>query len=603
MPSKSKLKRQQKSTAVPEEEKPVTQSTVTYVPDRVESDVHNHLEQVSATGLLDSQEGSSDIIVSKFSVSISNIELIQEVTLTISRGNRYGIIGANGCGKSSMMYALGHRLVELPKKMSTYYLEGESPPTDKTPLEFILDSVKEERDSLTNRLTETDIPEDELNWIYTRLDELDVDTATPKVARILHGLGFDKQMQQQMKTKEFSGGWRMRIALAQALYSAPDLLLLDEPSAHLDLESVIWLEGYLKRYPKSLLLVSHSQDFLNNVCTHIIRIHDKRFEYYGGNYDAYVSTKDSLEVNQMKRFKYEQEQIKQVKDYVARFGQGHRKMARQAKSKEKLLKKMEDKGLTERVKEEKIVRFKFPPCTDLPPPIISLDHVSFSYPASDRNPNPKTIIKDLDFAVTLESRIALVGRNGTGKSTLLKLMAAVLAPTSGAIRRHSHLRIAHYHQHLHELLDLELSPLDFMFREFKDEHELETNSEGIQRMRSALGPFGVTGTQQTSPMKLMSEGLRSRVVFAWLAFQNPHVLLLDEPTNSLSMDMIDSLAMAVNSFNGAMVLVSHDFRLIDQVAHDIYECMGDGSVVKFNGSIEKYKSYIRERIEEESEGL
>lgn len=502
-----------------------------------------------------------------------------------------------------MMYALGHRLVPLPVKMSTFYLEGEAPPTDKTPLDYILDSVKDEREELTNKLSDSSINEEELNWIYIRLEELDIDTAKPKIAIILHGLGFDKNMQQNMKTKEFSGGWRMRIALAQALYSSPDLLLLDEPSAHLDLESVIWLEGYLKNYSKSLLLVSHSQDFLNNVCTHIIRIHDRRLEYYGGNYDAYVSTKENVEVNQMKRFKYEQDQIKQVKDYVARFGQGNKKLARQAKSKEKLLKKMEDKGLTNKVKEEKVIRFKFPECTELPPPIISLENVSFTYPASDLNPNPRKILNDLTFAITLESRVALVGRNGTGKSTLLKVMAAVNNPQEGNVRRHSHLRIAHYHQHLKELLDLEISPLDFMFKEFQEEHKLENNSDGIQRLRSALGPFGITGTQQTSPMKLLSEGQRSRVVFAWLAFKNPHVLLLDEPTNSLSMDMIDSLAYAINNFNGAMVLVSHDFRLIDQVAHEIYECMGDGSIIKFNGTIENYKTFIRNRIQEEEKDL
>ena len=301
--------------------------------------------------------------------------------------------------------------------------------------------------------------------------------------------------------KDFSGGWRMRIALARALYLSPSLLLLDEPSNHLDLDACVWLEDALKNYKRSLIIISHSQDFLNSVCTNIINLTQRRLEYYAGNFDQYVKTRDELETNQAKRYQKEQDEIAHMKNYIARFGHGSAKLARQAQSKEKTLKKMMDNGLTEKVHVDRSISFHFPDCGEIPPPVIMIQNVSFKYKDDQDH-----IYKNLEFGVDLDTRIALVGPNGAGKSTLLKLIDGQLNPTEGVIRRNSHLKIGRYHQHLAEELDLNVSALDFMkikFPEIKEEED----------MRRIVGRYGLTGRNQTCPMKNLSDGQRCRVCF------------------------------------------------------------------------------------------
>ncbi|GBL81662.1 ATP-binding cassette sub-family F member 2 [Araneus ventricosus] len=418
--------------------------------------------------------------------------------------------------------------------------------------------------------------------IYERLDEIGADKAQAKAAYILHGLGFSKQMQQK-QCKDFSGGWRMRIALARALYVRPHLLLLDEPTNHLDLEACVWLEDELKTYKRILVIISHSQDFLNGVCTNIIHIEKKRLNYYGGNYDTFIRTRLELLENQMKRYNWEQSQIAHMKDYIARFGHGSAKLARQAQSKEKTMAKMVAAGLTEKVISEKVVQFYFPDCGTIPPPVIMVQNVSFRY--TDDGP---WIYKNLEFGIDLDSRIALVGPNGAGKSTLLKLLCGELVPSDGLIRTHSHLRFARYHQHLTDLLNLDISALEYMMSSFPQIKEKE-------EMRKIIGRFGLTGRQQVCPIRQLSDGQRCRVVFAWLAWQSPHLLLLDEPTNHLDMETIDALAEAINDFSGGMVLVSHDFRLISQVAQEIWVCENQ-TITKWTGTIQSYKDHLRKRI-------
>merc|ERR1719244_584947 len=276
--------------------------------------------------------------------------------------------------------------------------------------------------------------------LYERLEELDADKASVRAARILHGLGFTSAMQRK-QLKDFSGGWRMRVALARALFIKPFMLLLDEPTNHLDLDACVWLEEELKTFKRILVLVSHSQDFLNDVCTNIIHLHQSKLKNYTGNYDQYVKTREELEENQMKRFNWEQDQISHMKNYIARFGHGSAKLARQAQSKEKTLAKMVAEGLTEKVTTDRSVSFCFYSCGKIPPPVIMVQNVSFRY--NDETPY---IYKNLEFGMDLDTRLALVGPNGAGKSTLLKLIYGDLVPTEGMVRRHNHLKLGRYHQ-------------------------------------------------------------------------------------------------------------------------------------------------------------
>ncbi|XP_066251411.1 ATP-binding cassette sub-family F member 2 [Euwallacea similis] len=558
---------------------------------KLEADARLNAEARSCTGSLAVHPKSRDIKIENFSITFHGSEMLQDALLELNCGRRYGLIGLNGCGKSTLLAVLGNREVPIPEHIDIFHLTREMPASDKSALQCVME-VDAERTRL-EKLAETlvacedDESQEQLMDIYDRLEEISADTAEARAANILHGLGFSKEMQQK-KTKDFSGGWRMRIALARALYVKPHLLLLDEPTNHLDLDACVWLEEELKHYKRILVLISHSQDFLNGVCTNIIHMNKKRLKYYTGNYDAFVRTRMELLENQMKQYNWEQDQINHMKNYIARFGHGSAKLARQAQSKEKTLAKMVAQGLTEKVVSDKIVTFYFPSCGTIPPPVIMVQNVSFRY-----NENTPYIYKNLEFGIDLDTRLALVGPNGAGKSTLLKLLYGDLHPTEGMIRKNSHLRIARYHQHLHELLDLDLSPLEYMMKCFPDVKEKE-------EMRKIIGRYGLTGRQQVCPIRQLSDGQRCRVVFAWLAWQAPHLLLLDEPTNHLDMETIDALAEAVNDFEGGLVLVSHDFRLISQVAEEIWVCE-NGTVTKWKGDILTYKEHLKNKVFKDTE--
>ncbi|WCJ40980.1 ATP-binding cassette sub-family F member 2 [Euphorbia peplus] len=536
----------------------------------------------TCTGVLCSHPMSRDIRIESLSVTFHGHDLIVDSILELNYGRRYGLLGLNGCGKSTLLTSIGCRELPIPDHMDIYHLSREIEASDMTALESVI-SCDEERLKLEKEVemlaAQDDGGGESLDRIYERLEALDAATAEKRAAEILFGLGFNKKM-QAMKTRDFSGGWRMRIALARALFMNPTILLLDEPTNHLDLEACVWLEETLKKFDRILVVVSHSQDFLNGVCTNIIHMQSKTLKIYTGNYDQYCQTRNDLEENQMKQYKWEQEQISSMKEYIARFGHGSAKLARQAQSKEKTLAKMERGGLTEKVARDKVLTFRFVDVGKLPPPVLQFVEVSFGYTPDN------LIYKNLDFGVDLDSRIALVGPNGAGKSTLLKLMTGELGPSEGMVRRHNHLRIAQYHQHLAEKLDMEMSALLYMIREYPGNEE--------EKMRAAIGRFGLTGKAQVMPMKNLSDGQRSRVIFAWLAFRQPQLLLLDEPTNHLDIETIDSLAEALNEWDGGLVLVSHDFRLINQVAHNIWVCENQ-AVTPWEGDIMQFKAHLKKK--------
>ncbi|CAL9057976.1 unnamed protein product [Musa banksii] len=538
----------------------------------------------TCTGVLASHPQSRDIHIESLSLTFHGHDLIVDSELELNYGRRYGLLGLNGCGKSTLLSAIGCRELPIPDHMDIYHLTREIEASDMSSLEAVI-SCDEERLKLEKEVEmlagEDGGGGEALDRIYERLEALDASTAEKRAAEILYGLGFNKQMQAK-KTRDFSGGWRMRIALARALFMNPTILLLDEPTNHLDLEACVWLEETLKKFDRILVVVSHSQDFLNGVCTNIIHMQNKKLKFYTGNYDQYVQTRSELEENQMKQYKWEQEQIASMKEYIARFGHGSAKLARQAQSKEKTLAKMERGGLTEKVVKDKVLVFRFTDVGKLPPPVLQFVGVTFGY-------TPDTLIyKNLDFGVDLDSRIALVGPNGAGKSTLLKLMTGDLAPLDGMVRRHNHLRIAQFHQHLAEKLDLEMPALQYMMKEYPGNEE--------EKMRAAIGKFGLSGKAQVMPMNNLSDGQRSRVIFAWLAWRQPHLLLLDEPTNHLDIETIDSLAEALNEWDGGLVLVSHDFRLINQVAQEIWVCENQAAT-RWEGDIMDFKEHLRSKSE------
>ncbi|KAL1323592.1 hypothetical protein HN51_033881 [Arachis hypogaea] len=534
----------------------------------------------TCTGVLCSHPLSRDIRIESLSVTFHGHDLIVDSELELNYGRRYGLLGLNGCGKSTLLTAIGCRELPIPEHMDIYHLSREIEATDMSALEAVI-NCDEERLKLEKEAEALAAQDDgggeTLERIYERLEALDAATAEKRAAEILHGLGFNKEMQAK-KTRDFSGGWRMRIALARALFMNPTILLLDEPTNHLDLEACVWLEESLKKFDRILVVISHSQDFLNGVCTNIIHMQNKKLKLYTGNYDQYVQTRSELEENQMKQYKWEQEQIASMKEYIARFGHGSAKLARQAQSKEKTLAKMERGGLTERVVKDKVLVFHFTDVGKLPPPVLQFVEVTFGYTPDN------LIYKNIDFGVDCDSRVALVGPNGAGKSTLLKLMTGDLIPNDGMVRRHNHLRIAQFHQHLADKLDMEMSALQFMMKEYPVNEE--------EKMRAAIGKFGLSGKAQIMPMKNLSDGQRSRVIFAWLAWKQPHLLLLDEPTNHLDIETIDSLAEALNEWDGGMVLVSHDFRLINQVAHEIWVCANQ-TITRWDGDIMDFKMHLK----------
>jgi ATP-binding cassette subfamily F protein 2 len=538
----------------------------------------------TCTGVLASRPQDKDVKITAFSLSYHGRVLIAETELELNYGRRYGLIGLNGSGKSTFLECIEAREVPIPEGIDIFHLSEEAEAQDLSALEAVVYVAKMEIQRLeaeSDRILEEDGPDSEtLQIIYERLDALDPNMLESRAGELLAGLGFSKT-QVQKKTRDLSGGWRMRVSLARALLVSPALLLLDEPTNHLDIEACVWLEEYLANYPHTLVVISHSQDFLNSVCTNIINLTHQKLVYYGGNYDQFVKTKQDLEIDQMKRYNKQQEEILHIKQFIASCGT-YSNLVRQAKSRQKVLDKMEADGLVEKVTEEKKFNFYYPECGKLPPPVLQISGMSFSY-----NGEKKDYLYDnLDLSVDLDSRVALVGPNGAGKSTLLKLMVGDLEPTEGTVRRNPHLRIGRYYQHSVDQLDMDQTPLNFMRSTYA-----HLNHEEVA-WRQTIGRFGITGYAQSTPIGHLSDGQKSRLVFCCMAMNTPHLLLLDEPTNHLDMECIDALADAISAFEGGMVLVSHDFRLIRQVAKEIWMC--DKKTVKpFKGDIVQYKLAVK----------
>lgn len=552
----------------------------------LQQDKHGLSDRVT-TGVLSSLEASRDVKITSASLVFHGRVLFNDTTIEVNYGRRYGLLGENGCGKSTLLKAIASREFPFPDHVDIYLLNHGAPPTELGALEWVVREAENELarlEKLAEDTLEKEGPDSPLlEEIYERQEDMDPSTFHTRASLILTGLGFNK-FTINKKTKDMSGGWRMRVALGKALFVKPSLLLLDDPTAHLDLEACVWLEEYLGKWDRTLILVSHSMDFLNGVCTTMLDMRQKKLLYYGGNYDSYMKTRTEQETNQQKAYEKQQDEIKHIKKFIASAGT-YANLVRQAKSRQKILDKMEADGFIQPVEHDRVFTFRFADVEKLPPPVLSLDNVTFSYSGEKKD----NLYENLDFGVDMDSRTALVGPNGVGKSTLLGIFTGKLSPTQGSVSRHTHLKLGMYSQHSAEQLDLTKSALDFV----RDKYA--STSQDYQYWRQQLGRYGLSGESQTAKMATLSEGQKSRIVFALLAIESPNMLLLDEPTNGLDIPTIDSLADAINAFSGGVVVVSHDFRLLDKIAKDIMVCEHK-TVRRWNGSIGEYKQHLRKKM-------
>lgn len=597
-------KKKKKIDTVKEEEKKDSEDALDIAKSALEGtegqkreDALEKLSQENITVTYESKKGNMhantrDINVGGVSVTFHGKALIEETEIIINYGQRYGFIGPNGSGKSTIMKAIAARAIPIPDSLDIYFLDREYPADEITAIDAVMESndeiqkLEDRAEALNDSMGEAH--EDQINEIqttlesiYDRLDQLDAKTAKARATSILHGLGFTPAMQLQ-KTKEFSGGWRMRVALARALFlPTVECLILDEPTNHLDMDAVLWLEDYLSNWDRILFFVCHSQDFLNNVCTNIVRLDPtyKKLRYYSGNYDTYMQTRRDQDMVQWRTYEAEQRDIQDIKDFIARFGHGTVKMVRQAQSREKLLAKKLEAGLTPKPEVDPVYDWTFPDAGKLPVPVLSIENVSFNYPGGQE------LYSMVDFGVDLETRVALVGPNGAGKTTLIKLMTDDLQPTKGQIKRNMHLKISRFTQHFEDKLDLTMTPMDFFMLKVMPK-------EGMEKVRSLLGRFGCSGDQQNQVMDQLSAGQKARIVFAIIAFEKPHLLLLDEPTNPLDMESIDALARCVKAYKGGVIMISHDMRLISQCADKILIC-DNKKITQYRGNIMNFKMHTR----------
>lgn len=549
----------------------------------------NPLEAVNA------KNKSRDIHLPSIDVNFGSNRILTGATLTLAHGRRYGLIGRNGVGKSTLLRHIAMREVPIPAHISILFVEQEIIGDDTAAIDSVLkadvwrDHLLKEEAALNVKLTELEAEGDDKRFedareetssrladVHARLSDMDAESGPARAASLLAGLGFD-EADQQRPTKSFSGGWRMRLALARALFVKPALLLLDEPSNHIDLNALAWLEDYLQTWQGTLLVVSHDRAFLDAIATDIVHQHSGRLDYYKGNFTQFYSTKSERDQNLRKEYDAQMEYRKHLQAFIDRWRYNANRAA-QAQSRIKILEKLPE---LEPPEADETESFKFPETDKISPPILQMDEVTFGYSPE------KIVLKGVNIDVGLDSRIAIVGANGSGKSTLIKVLTGELRPFSGHVTQNGRLRIGYFAQHHVDSLDPTMSPVQFLASKFPGKTE--------QEYRQHLGNFQISGMTGLQLIGTLSGGQKSRVAFAVLSLQHPHVLLLDEPTNHLDIEGLDALMTALDSWNGGVIIISHDERFITTVAKELWVC-GDETVTKFKGDVQSYKQLIVSNI-------
>jgi len=509
-------------------------------------------------------------------VRIAGREILSGATANLPAGRRTGLVGRNGAGKSTLFKAILGQLhpddgqVSWPSAWRVGAVAQEAPGTDVSLIDTVLEADKERLALLAEAEHESD--GHRLGEIYSRLDAIDAYTAPSRAAEILAGLGFSAE-DQLRPCKEFSGGWRMRVALAAILFSAPDLLLLDEPTNYLDLEGVLWLENFLQRYRGTVVIVSHDRDLLNSSCEFILHLEQGKLKLYTGNYDTFVETRAAQRALDVAFAKKQEAARAHMQAFVDRF-KAKASKARQAQSRMKMLSKM---AVAEVPVDEHVAPIRIPKATDASPPLITMDRASVGYEPG------KPILTGLSFRFDPEDRVALLGKNGNGKSTMAKLLAGKLTAMGGEFTPARKLVVGYFAQHQSEELDTTITPIQTL-------QNLRPKLT-VEQVRTQLGGFGFSTDKQMTAVGKLSGGERARLMLALATLDKPNLLILDEPTNHLDIDARNELLNALNDFDGAVILVSHDRRLIEATA-DRLLLVSDGKVAPFEGDLDDYRRFL-----------
>lgn len=508
-------------------------------------------------------------------------ELLQDVDLTIHNGQKVGITGSNGVGKSSLFaLILGHLHADsgdifLPKNLVISHVAQETPALDVTSIEYVLDGDVQLRQLEEKiRTAEKDNKGEELAHFYSEMESIDGYTANSRAATLLSGLGFTTE-QENSAVKQFSGGWRMRLNLAQALMCRSDILLLDEPTNHLDLDAVIWLESWLKSYKGTLLLISHDRDFLDNVADNIAHIENQQITLYSGNYSAFEVRRAEYLATQQSAYEKQQREVQHMHKFVERF-KAKASKAKQAQSRVKALERME---LIAPAHVDSPFNFSFRQAEKMPNPLVTLDNAAVGY-------NEQALLSKVKLIIHPGDRIGLLGHNGAGKSTLIKLLSGELALLNGDFTPAKELNIGYFAQHQLEQLDFEASPLLHLQR--IDPKATESD------LRKYLGGFAFNNDMAVDPVAPLSGGEKARLVLALVVYQKPNLLLLDEPTNHLDLEMRHALTIAMQEYEGAMIIVSHDRHLLRTVTDNLL-LVANGRVSEFDGSLEDYRDWLSQQ--------